>query len=495
MQAREIRNEGLNRAFEITIPATEISDRVDRHLVKVGKTLRLPGFRPGKVPMPLLKDRYGKAVLSDVLQEAVNETVGSVMKDKGLRPALQPKVEVKDFDDGKDLVYTVAVEVLPEVKLAAFKDIALDRPVAKVTEEAVTDTLTRIAAQQRQSDPAPEGHKAAQGDVVVITFHGRTVADGKEHPGMHSHGFSLTLGSGQFIEGFEDQIVGHKAGDSFTVNVTFPEAYQVRDLAGQAAAFEVEIEEIRVPKDTPIDDALAKSMGLADLAALRKAVEDQMKAEYVRMSRLKVKRSLLDALDEAHVFDVPQGMIDIEFETISRQIELERKQTGAQDDLTDSDREELLGIAERRVRLGLVLAEIGRSNGIEVGDQELQRAVVQEARRYPGQERKVFDYYAKNRAALDSLRAPIFEDKVCDFVLELAKITDKDVSAEELAAEDDRPAPKPRQAKTGGGSKANPDSGKSEKAEKSAKSSKKKGDSDSEESVSKAKGAKAKKEK
>lgn len=448
MQVVEIKSEGLAREIEVTIPATEISVHVDRHLVRVGQNAKIPGFRPGKVPMDLLRKRYGKMVLGDVLESAVNDSTTKIIKEKGLRPALQPKIEVKSFDDGKDLTYLMAFEILPEFEIADLKAVSVEKPVAKVADAAIDETLTRIAEHKKASDPAPEGHAAKKGDVLVITFHGRTVADGKEHPGMHSHDFHLELGSGRFIEGFEDQLIGAKKGESRTVKVTFPENYQARELAGQAAEFDVDVEEIRVPKKVEIDEEFAKSMGLPDLEALRKAVSEQLSAEYERMSRMKLKRSLLDALDELHDFPIPEGMLNLEYDTILKQVEEERKRGPKEEadaPLSDEEKDELMGIAERRVRLGLVLAEIGNRNSISVGDQELQRAVVEEARRYPGQERQVFEFYQKNRQAVEALRAPLFEEKVVDFILELAKVLETEVTPESLAEEDERPAPKSRQ--------------------------------------------------
>lgn len=447
MKVTETKNEGLSREIEVTIPASEIAVHIDRQLVQVGQKAKIPGFRPGKIPMDLLRKRYGKAVLGDVLETAVNDSTAKVIKEKSLRPALQPKIEVKSFDEGKDLTYSMSFDVLPEFEMLDLKTISVEKPVAKVESKAVDEALARIAAHKKASDPAPEGHKAKKGDILVITFHGRTVADGKEHPGMHAHDFNLELGSGQFIEGFEDQLLGIGKGESRTVQVTFPETYQARDLAGQAAEFSVDVQDIRTPRETQIDEDFAKSMGLPDLAGLRKAVEDQMSGEYERMSRMKLKRALLDALDERHDFPIPEGMLNIEYETILRQIEEERK-VGPKEEseaLTDEEKDELMGIAERRVRLGLVLAEIGRRNSITVGDQELQRAVIAEARRYPGQERQVFEFYQKNRQAVEALRAPLFEEKVVDYILELAKVSEVSVSAESLAEEDERPAPKSRQ--------------------------------------------------
>lgn len=474
MQVKEVKHSGLNYELEVTVTAKDIDTHVDRRLQEVGKTLRLPGFRPGKVPMNILKKRYGRAVMGEVLELAVNDSTAKVLKDKNLRPATQPKIEVKEFDEGKDLKYTLNVEVLPEFKVMSLKDIKAEKPVAKPEKKSIDEALERIASQNRETEVVTEARPTKKGDIVVIDFHGRTKDDNKEHQGMHGHGHELELGGGQFIPGFEDQLIGKKAGDKVAVEVSFPKPYHSAELEGRDAIFDTEIKEIRVAKPAVIDDAFAKRLGFEGEAKLREAVEQQMQKEYDQLSRLKLKRSLLDALDEGHEFEVPQGMLDMEFDSILRQIKMERQAADKNDEvkLEKDEEDELKAIAERRVRLGMVLSEIGRTNNIQVLDQELQAAVIREAQRYPGQEAQVFEFYRKNRQALESLRAPVFEDKVIDFIVELADVKDKPVSVEDLTAEDeDEESYLSRKKGKKGEGKAK--SAKSEKGEKAEKSEKK----------------------
>lgn len=475
MEVKELKSEGLSRELEIRIPANDIDRRVDARLEEVGKTVRMPGFRAGKVPMAMLKQRYGKAVMGEVLELAVNETSAKALSDKNLRPAVQPKIEVKEFDAGKDLVYTVSVEVLPEFKIADFKGVKLEKPVAVPDEKAVAEALERIAANNRGTEEVTSGRAAKTGDTLVIDFHGRTADDNKEHPGMHSHAHHLELGSGQFIPGFEDQLVGAKTGGKVEVRVKFPENYGAKELAGREAIFDVDVQQIREPAETKIDDDFAKSLGLDDLAALKKAVEEQLQKELDQHSRMNLKKALLDYLDEAHKFEVPAAMLDMEFDNILRQVEMERQRLGEEGELTDAEKAEFKEISERRVRLGLLLSEIGRQNNITVTDPELHRAVITEAQRYPGQEKQVFDFYAKNRHALESLRAPLFEDKVVDYILELAEVSEKKMTAEELlSALEDEAEEKPKKKKAGKSAEAAGDAdGEKSEAKKKAPAKKK----------------------
>lgn len=437
MQVKELKNEGLRHELEVVLPANEIERLQNEKLEQYAKNAKVPGFRPGKVPLTIMKKQYGRAVMGEVLESAVNDSTAKVLTDKGLRPALQPKIEVTEFDEGKDLKYTITVDVLPEFKVTDLKALKLKKPVTKVESKVIDEALERIAKQNQDSQPVERAAK--KGDIVNIDFHGRTKKDNKPHPGMHAHGHSLELGSGQFIPGFEDQLIGKKKGDKVEVAVKFPDEYHSDELAGQEAIFDVEIHEVSEPTDAKVDDEFAKKLGLTDLAALKKAVEEQIQSEYDGMSRMKLKRAMLDALDDNHTFDIPEGMLDLEFQNIRQQIAMER-QAELKDgklELSDEEQEELKAIAERRVRLGLVLSEIGRANNIQVNDQELQRAVINEARKYPGQEAVVFDYYRKNRNALEALRAPVFEEKVVDFISQLAAIEENPVSLDELTAEEE----------------------------------------------------------
>ncbi|MCD8496933.1 MAG: trigger factor [Alphaproteobacteria bacterium] len=447
MQAVVLKEQGLSREIEVTVTAKEIDERVNARLLEVVKTIQLPGFRKGKVPMSIAKQKYGRAVMGEVLELAVNETTDKVMKDKGIKPAMQPKIEVKEFDEGKDLKYSIAVEILPEIKVKDFKGLKLTKQVASPDKKAVEESLDRIAAGNTTSEAITEKRASKKDDILLIDFHGRTADDNKEHPGMHAHGHQLKLGSGQFIPGFEEQLIGKKAGEKVEVKVSFPEAYHAAELAGRDAIFDVEIHEIRAEKKGAVDDELAKRLGMKDVDALKKAVEEQLQKDLDGHSRLKLKKDLLDKLDDMHKFDVPPGMLDLEHKTIVRQVEMEQEYSGSKEKLSEADKKELLDIAGRRVRLGLILAEIGNSNKITVNDAELQRAVISEAQRYRGQEKEVFDYYSQNRQALESLRAPIFEDKVVDFILELADITEKKVSVDELTADDEEAAAPKKEAK------------------------------------------------
>lgn len=439
MQAKEIKKENLNVQYEVTVTAADIDRHVDSRLQEVGKTVKIAGFRPGKVPLDILKKRYGKAVMGEVLEMAVNEASAKVIQDNNLRPALQPKIEVKEFDDGKDLVYTMAVDLLPEIKVMDLKSIKVEKPVVKVEKKEVDEALQRIAKGNRQTEPVTEDRATKTGDILVIDFHGRTAKDNKPHEGMHAHDAQLELGSGQFIPGFEDQLIGKKVGDKVEVKVTFPEQYHAAELAGQDAIFDTEVKQILQAKETEINDDFAKQLGLDSEKALRDIIEKQMQSEYDGLSRQKVKRALLDVLDDSHEFEVPAGMKDLEYQNILMQVKMER-QADLKDgelNLSKDEEEELHAIAERRVRLGLVLSEVGRANNVQITDQEMQRAVINEAQRYPGQEAQVFEYYRKNRQALEALRAPVFEDKVVDFVLELATVTEKPVKLEDLTKEEE----------------------------------------------------------
>lgn len=450
MQVKEIKQDGLKHELEITIAANDIDKRIDIRLKEVSQTIRMPGFRPGKVPMNIMKKRYGKAVMGEVLEAAVNETSAKAIADKKLKPAMQPKIEVKEFDEGKDLIYSMAIEVLPEFKVADFKGVKLEKPVAKPEKKTIDESLEKIAESNQQTEEIKTKRATKDGDIVVIDFHGRTADDNVEHPGMHAHDHQLKLGGGQFIAGFEEQLVGKKPGEKVEVKVSFPENYGAAELAGRDAIFDTEIKAIHEPKTPKVDDELAKSLGLDNLEALRTAVEEQVQKDLDMHSRMKLKKELLDVLDDKHKFEVPQSMLDMEFDAIKRQIEMEQAQSGSDAKLSKDEEEELKGIAERRVRLGLVLSEIGTENKITVADAELQKAVITEAQKYPGQEKEVFDYYSKNRQALESLRAPLFEEKVVDFILELADVKEKKVSVDELTAEieDDKPKKKSSAKKT-----------------------------------------------
>lgn len=437
MQITETSAEGLRRDFKVVITAQDIESRVQTRLTEVGKTLKIPGFRPGKVPMPILKQRYGQSVMGEVLEEAVNDGAQRAASDNNLRPALQPKIEVLKFDPGQDLEFAVQIEILPEIEPADLSGVEIEKPVAAVADDAVTESLSRLSKGRRTTEKVEEDRAAVTGDILLIDFDGSV--DGEKRPGMKGEDYELELGSGSFIPGFEDQLVGAKAGSDVTVNVTFPEAYHAAELAGKAAVFEVKVKEIRVGKDAEINDDLAKSFGFDDLEALKKAVSERMSDEYGTTSRLRAKRALLDKLAELHSFEVPAGMVEIEFEQIWKRLQEELARGGAEEEGKDEEalKTEYRDIAVRRVRLGLLLSEIGRRNNITVSRDELNKAMIDEVRRYPGQEQQVFDFFRKNPQAVESLRAPIYEDKVVDFILGTVKVNEVTVSVEDLMRDPD----------------------------------------------------------
>ncbi len=434
MNVTETAHEGLSRTWRVVVPATEIGANVDRRLAEISKTIKLPGFRPGKVPMSLLKKRYGSSVMGEVLEKTVQDSSSKLLQEKDVRPALEPKIEVVSFEEGADLEYTMAVEALPDIEPADISDVKLERVVAAVEDKAVDEAIERIASNNKSFEPVKKKRAAKNGDQLVIDFAGKV--DGEARPGMDGQDYPLELGTGSFIPGFEEQLVGIKPEETKTITVTFPEQYHAAELAGKVAEFEVTAKELRAPAKTEIDDEFAKKLGLTDLEALRKIARDQIEGEYGRLTRLKLKRSLMDALAERHDFPVPQGMVDLEFEAIWKQVqpELTEEEKAKPEDEVKA---EYRTIAERRVRLGLLLSEIGRRNSVQVTQEELNRGLIAEARRYPGQEREVLEAYRNNPRALDALRAPIYEDKVVDHILGTVTLTDRSVTPEELAREDE----------------------------------------------------------
>lgn len=456
MQITQTKQEELKREFTVTLTAAEIDQKINEKLEELGKTVSMPGFRPGKVPMPLLKSKYGKAVMGEVLESAVNESTLKAINENSLRPAMRPKIEVKTFDEQKGLEYVMAVELLPEIKLAELADLKLEKLEAKADSKAVKEALERVAKANKTSETVEEKRAAKMGDIVVIDFDG--TVDGKPFPGMKGGDFQLELGSKSFVDTFEDQLVGTKVGDKKTVKVTFPKDYGHDKLQGVEAVFEVDVKELRTPVEPKIDDEFAKKLGFETLAKVEEVVEQQIQAEYDQLARMNLKRNLLDVLDDKHEFDVPAGMVEAEFEGILQQFKGGHTHEDpnhvhgpdcAHDHGTEEEREEFHDIAVRRVKLGLVLAEIGRQNKIEVTNQELQQAVIAEARRYPGKEKQVFEYYQKNPGALEAVKAPIYEDKVVDFILERSKIDSRQVSIDELTKASEQEPPKKAKSSSG----------------------------------------------
>ena len=430
MQVTELSTEGLKRQFKIVVPAGDLSAQVDERLAELSRTAQMPGFRPGTVPVGLLKKQYGQALYGEALEQAVNQSTAKAIEDRGLRPALQPKVDLKELGEGKDVEFEVAIEVLPEIGKLDFSDIELERLKAEIPEKDVDEALQRIAKANREQKPVDPPRPAQKGDAIKIDFVGSI--DGVEFPGGKADDYVLELGSGSFIPGFEDQLVGAEVGKPVDVKVTFPAEYGAKELAGKDAVFKCTVKEILEFVETPLDDELAKKNNFETLDAMRKAVSDRIGQDYAQISRSMIKRQLLDKLAETHKFAVPEGLVEGEFNSIWQRIEQAKKNGEKLEDDEEKLRKDYQDIAERRVRLGLLLADVGRSNSIEVSPEELNQAVMREAMRYPGQERQVLEFYGKNAELKEQLRAPIFEEKTVDFILELAKVAEKTVTPEEL---------------------------------------------------------------
>jgi trigger factor len=430
MEVTELAADGLKRQFKIVIPAGDLSAKVDERVAEMARTASLPGFRPGRVPAGLLKKQYGQALLGEALEQAVNQGTAKAIDDRGLKPALQPRVELKgDFAEGKDVEFEVAIEVLPEIGQLDFSSVELERLKAVVPDKNVDEALERIAKGNREQKPVDPPRPAQEGDALKLDFVGSV--DGVEFPGGAAQDYVLELGSGSFIPGFEDQLLGAEVGKPIDVKVKFPDDYGNKELAGKDAVFKCTVKEIHEFVDQPIDDELAKKNNFETLEAMRKAVSDRIGQEYAQIARGMIKRELLDKLADTYKFPVPEGLVEGEFNAIWQRVE-EAKKNGEKVEDEEKARAEYRDISERRVRLGLLLADVGRSNNIDVTPEELNQAIMREAMRFPGQERQVLEFYGKNAQLKEQLRAPIFEEKTVDFILELAKVTEKPVTPEEL---------------------------------------------------------------
>ncbi len=426
--------DGLKREFKVVVDKEDIESRISSRLEKLKTTVQLPGFRPGKVPVTMLRQRFGSSIRGEVLEEALTQSSAQALAEQGVRPVLQPTIADIKFEEGENLEYTMAVELMPDIAPKDFRDIKLTRQAAPVTDEDVEGTLTRIAASHKTFEPVKRARKSKQGDALVIDFVGKI--DGVAFDGGASTDHVIELGSNSFIPGFEDQLVGAKPGDDVTVEVAFPEDYPTAELAGKNAVFDVGVKELRKVVPAVADDEFAKGHGFADLADMRAKGREQIEHDFAAASRAKLKRSLLDTLADDYDFPIPEGMLDIEFDAIWQRVsEAKEKALLDEADVGRSDdelRADYRAIAARRVRLGLLLSEVGRLNNITVENDELNRAVMAQARARPGQEDKVVQYYRDHPEALNELRAPLLEDKVVDFILEMATIEDETVTSEEL---------------------------------------------------------------
>jgi trigger factor len=435
MQIVETLNEGLKRAYTLTVTAKDIDARVDAEIKTIAPQVRMPGFRPGKVPANLVRKMHGATLQREALDKTVREGVEKIISDNKLRPAMQPEVELSaDFEEGKDTEVKVALEVLPVVPAPSIEGLKLERLTVDVTDAQLDEAVKRLAEQSQRFSDAPKNHKAASGDQVVMDYAGKV--DGVAFDGGTGTDMAVVIGSGNLIPGFEDQLVGVKVGDEKTINVTFPKDYQAKNLAGKDATFDLKITAVKVTAEGEPDDAFAKQLGLESLEKLRELLKGNIEQEHSGLTRTFMKRQLLDQLAAGHDFDVPPGMVAAEFDQIWAQLEHEASHEedpeAARADM-ENDREDYRKIAERRVRLGLLLSEIGQANGVEVSQQEMNRLIAQAAQQYRPEDRQRFVEYIQNEPlAAAQLRAPLYEDKVVDYLFEKAEITERAVAREDL---------------------------------------------------------------
>ena len=447
MQIVEKSGEGLSRVYGVTVPAADLTEKLEARIAEITPTLNIKGFRPGKVPTAHVRRLYGKALMGEVVEQTLSETTQKVIADNNLRPAgepnLKPEGDMAQVIEGKaDLAYEIALDLMPEFEPVDPAGLELKRPVYEPSDEELDEAVAELAKQNRTYEPRTgKTVKAKDGDMVVIDFVGKL--DGEAFAGGTANDAELVLGSGQFIPGFEEQLVGAKPDSDIEVKVTFPENYQAADLAGKEAVFEVKVKEVKAPVETAIDDAFAERLGIENLEKLRELLKTNLAEQYARASRFKLKRALLDQLDSKHEFPLPPRLVEAEFASIWSQVQQDKEAGNLPpEDAEKSDEQleaEYRKIAERRVRLGLVLAEIGRANDVQVTDQELAQAMRQEALRYGPQAQQIFELFRNNPNAQAQLRAPIFEDKVVDLIVEKAKVKDTKVSKDDLMADDEMP--------------------------------------------------------
>ncbi|KTQ98353.1 trigger factor [Aureimonas ureilytica] len=445
MQVKETKAEGLSREIEIVVPASDLEARLQTRLFEIKDQVKIKGFRPGKIPMSHMRKTYGRSIMAEIVNQIINETPRSVIAERNERSAMRPEIQMTEDESEAEKVlrgegdfrFTVAYETLPTFELKGTDGIKIERPVVEIDETEVEDQVKRIAESARTFQP--KDGAAETGDRVTMDFIGKV--DGEAFQGGSATDSNLVLGSGQFIPGFEDQLVGLSAGEDKTVEVTFPEDYGAEHLAGKPATFEVKVKSVAKPDEMELNDELAKKLGLESIDRLREIVRGQIESQFGQATRQKVKRQLLDALDADYSFELPSKLVEAEFQNIWAQVTRELEQSGKsfedEDTTEEKARDEYRKLAERRVRLGLVLSEIGEKAGVTVSDEELQRAVIEQVRQYPGQEQQVYDYFRNTPDAVQSLRAPIFEEKVVDHLLATVDVTDKTVSKEELLKDDE----------------------------------------------------------
>jgi trigger factor len=430
MKVTETKNEGLKREYNVVLPAKNISKEVEHRLAHVAQTIKMPGFRPGKVPLGMVKKKHGRAVLGEVLENVVSKTTQQVLSEKNVIPALQPKITIESaFDEGTDLKYSLSFEVYPEVPDLDFSKVSLKRAHVEVADKDIDDGLERLQKAQREFEPLKKARPAKSGDSVLINFKGKV--DGVAFEGGSAENFRLELGSGQFIPGYEDQLIGAKKGEDLVVKVTFPENYGSANLAGKESEFDVHVIDILAPTLPEVNDAFATKLGYENVEKLREAVKQQIEKDFAGLAHTKLKKELFDALEKLVKFDVPEGMLELEYKALAENVGI-AAEGGSKDD--KKKQKEYHDLALRRVRLGILLADVGKKNNVTISADELRRAVFEQARAYPGQEQRVIELYQNNPQALDQLKGPILEDKVVNFLLEKAKISEQKSTVKELLA-------------------------------------------------------------
>lgn len=448
MQVNEKKRDGLYAEFDVVVPADIVQTKIDQQLKKLAQKTKLPGFRPGKAPLSVIKQQYGDAVRYEAMEKAVEEATSTVLKDKNIKPAMQPRLEVTKFNDDNTIEYTLRVESLPEIKIPDLSKIKVEKLVAKIESAKIDEALDRVAQSNGETKEVSPARAAQKGDIITMDFDGSV--KGESLPGMKAEGFDLELGSGRFIDGFEDQLIGKNIGDDIVVNVTFPDEYGVEKLNGQPAEFKVKIHKIATREPAKLDDALAKKLGMESFDKLRETIEKSLQRQYDDLADTRLRRNLLDALDKECQFEIPAGVVDAEYQQIwqyhvqdlqSRNMDL------SEADKDEDSKAEFRTIAERRVRLGLLLSAIGEEQKLSVSPQELRQQVIREATMYGDRQNEVMKYYQKNPQALASLRAPIFEQKAISYVLENVSISEKSVDPSELTADPDEDKETKRTAK------------------------------------------------
>ena len=441
MEIKEKKTTGLKREFEITITNKTINELVENKISELAPKASIPGFRPGKVPHNIIKSRFGKQIFGEVVNESLNDASKKIVDDFKINAATQPKMDVKSLDEGKDIKVDYSVEVMPEFKVPDLTKLKITRPIVNVEEKQVDESIERIATQNSKTEKIKKDRKTKLNDTVVIDFEGKI--NNELFEGGTAKGHHLKIGSNSFIPGFEDKLIGKSSGQNLDIDLSFPKDYQAKELAGKKVIFNVTINEIREDIKTEINDDFAKSLGLDNLEALKKSVKEQIINQHSIQSRSKMKREILDLLANSVDFDLPDSLVEDEYQSVcmamkpNQQIDNHQKDKPNDEGMTKSEKEDALTISKRRVRLGLILAEIGRLNNIKVEEKDTQNAMMQELQRYPGREKEILDYFKKNPEAQNQLSGPVFEDKIIDFIVELAEIKEKVVNIEDLYKEDD----------------------------------------------------------